>query len=173
MVAGALALLLGLGFADPGNRRLMTSFFSKDPPPGVVPRDAVDEAGIMRAITQFNRDLSAAYLELNPALLAAAPMDEGLRRNFAEEIAFLRRDGRALEMTVREVRISEVRRLPNLMLSVDTVEAVRVRYLNASDRRQILAHPATRYAMNYTLEKSGAAWKIAAVETMQAAERDD
>lgn len=173
MITGALALLVGLGFADPGNSRLMPSFFSTDPPLGIVPRSSFDEAGIVLAITQFNRDLSVAYLELNPAALAASPMDEHLRRNYVDEVAFLRKDGRALEITVRDIRISEVRRLQNMMLSVDTVESVKVRYLNPSERTEILAYPETRYAMNYTLDKSGAGWKIAGVETTNVGKRDD
>lgn len=173
MFAGSLALLLGLGFADPGNSRLMTSFFSTDPPLGVVPKGAADEEGIVRTITRFNRILSAAYLELDPAALAASPMDDGLRRNYVEEIAFLTNDGRALEMTVRDIRIAEVRRLPDRMLSVDTVESVKVRYLRASDRTQIVADPETQYAMNYTLEDSAAGWRITGVQTMEAGKRDD
>ena len=173
MVAGSLALLLGLGFADPGNRRLMTSFFSKDPPLGVVPKGAADEEGLVRTITRFNSILSAAYLELDPAALAASAMDDGPRRNYVEEVAFLAKDGRALEMTVRDIRIAEVRRLPERMLSVDTVESVKVRYLRAADRTQILAYPETQYAMNYTLEESAAGWRITGVQTMAAGKRDD
>ena len=173
MVAVSLGLLLGLGFADPGNTRLMSSFFSNAPRPGVLATGAFDEAGIIRAIAEFNRRLSAAYLELDPAALGDYPMDEGLRRDYAAEIAFLKQDGRALEMTVRHIRIERVRRLPSSMLSVDTVESVKVRYLNTADRAQIADHPAATYAMNYTLEKSAAGWKIAGVETMRAGKRDE
>jgi len=173
MVAGSLAVLLGLGVADPGNRRLMPSFFSTDPPLGVVPRGAVDEQGIHRAIAQLNDALAAAYLELDSSALAAAPVADPLRRGYVEEIAFLAKDGRALEMTVRDIRIAEVRRLPERMLSVDTVESVKVRYLRAADRTQILAYPETQYAMNYTLEESAAGWRITGVQTMAAGKRDD
>lgn len=172
MVIAALALLLGLGFADPSKSRLMPSFFSADPPPGVVPRGAIDEGAIVSTIAHFNRDLSSAYLALNPAALAAVPMDEKLRRDFVEELAFLRKGGRALDVTVRDIRISQVRRLENLMLSVDTVESVRIRYLNASDGVEVRAYPEARYAMNYTLEESGSRWKIVAVETMEVGKRD-
>lgn len=173
MVAGSLAVLLGLGVADPGNSRLMPSFFSTDPPPGVVPRGAVDEQGIRRAIAQFNEALAAAYLDLDSSALAAAPIADALRRSYVEEIAFLVKDRRALEMTVRDIRIAEVRWLPERMLSVDTVETVKVRYLGAADRAQILAYPETRYAMNYTLEESAAGWRITGAQTMEAGKRDD
>jgi len=173
MVAGSLALLLGLGVADPGNSRLMTSFFSIDPPPGVVPKGTADEQGLVRTITRFNRTLSTAYLELDPAALAALPMDDALRRNYAGEIAFLARDGRALEMTVRNIRIAEVRRLPDRMLSVDTVEFVSIRYLSPADRTQLRADPETKYLMNYRLEDSAAGWRITGVQTMEAGKRDD
>ncbi len=173
MIVGALVLLIGLGFADPGNSRLMPSFFSTDPPLGVVARGSVDEIGIASAITQFNRDLSAAYRDLDASAVTAAPMAESLRRNFVEEIEYLRKDGRALEMTVRDIRISEVRRLQNLMLSVDTIESVRIRYLSVEDRREIRAQPETRYTMNYTLQGSRSGWTVAAVETLDAGQRNE
>lgn len=173
MVAGSLAVLLGLGFADPGNRRLMPSFISTDPPLGVAPKGTVDEQGIHRAIAQVNDALAAAYVELDSSALAAAPIADALRRGYVEEIAFLAQDGRALEMTVRDVRIAEVRRLPERMLSVDTIETVKVRYLRAVDRAQILAYPETRYAMNYTLEESAAGWRITGAQTMEVGKRDD
>ena len=173
MVAGALALLLGLGFADPGNSLLMTSFFAKGPLPGIVPKGAVDQGAIIHAITGFNRSLSAAYVDLDATALAAAPMDDALRRNYVEEITFLANDGRALEMTVRDVRIAEVRRLPDLRLSVDTVELVRVRYLKVPGREELVAHPEARYRMNYTLEEIGSGWRIAGVETMKVERPDE
>lgn len=179
MVLGALGLLLALGFADPSNVRLMPSikehftnlslalgFFSDS-------KGKADEEGIRRAIAEFNRNLSLAYLEINPAALTAYPMDDRLRRNYIEEIDFLQQDGRVLELTVQDIRIKQVSELPNQMWSVDTLESVKVRYLKVPERTEIVAYPQARYAMNYTLEKSGADWKIAAIETMNVGSADD
>jgi hypothetical protein len=183
MVLGALGLLLALGFADPGNVRLMPSIkehfanLSANllPALGLFPdsKGKVDEEGIQRAIAEFNRKLSLAYLELNPGALTAYPMDERLRRTYIEEIDFLQQDGRVLDLTAQDIRIKQVSELPNLMWSVDTLESVKVRYLKATDRTEIVAYPQARYAMNYTLEKSGADWKIAAIETMSVGSADE
>ena len=179
MVLGSLALLLALGFADPTNVRLMPSikvhftsllrvlgFFTDQ-------KDAPNEEGISPAIAEFNRKLSLAYLELNPAALTDAVMDDGLRRNYIEEINFLQKDGRVLELTVQGIRIEKVSKLDKLMLSVDTLESVKVRYLNSTDRSQILAYPEAIYAMNYTLDNSASGWKIVAVETRELGKRND
>ena len=183
MVLGSLALLLALGFADPSNSRLMTTFLSspsapwwwphscydcdnKAPPPAVAPKGSAEEAALQRAIAAFNRNLSLAYLGPNPAALTAYPMAEGLRQNYLEEIGFLQRDGRVLELTVQDIRMENVTRLTPSMLSVDTVESVKVRYLKASDRTEIVTSPVASYWMNYTLEKAASGWKIAGVETM-------
>lgn len=179
MVLGSLALLLALGFADPTNVRLMPSitehFTNLLQMVGLHAdqKDAPDEEGIHRAIAGFNRHLAQAYLEVNPAVLTAEPMDDGLRRNYTEEINFLQKDGRVLALTVRDIRIKKVSKLEGRMVSVDTLESVKIRYLKAADRTEIVAYPQARYAMNYTLEKSGADWKIAAIETMNAGSADD
>ena len=179
MVLGSLALLLALGFADPTNVRLMPSikehFTSLSRVLGFFTdqKDAPDEEGISPAIVEFNRKLSLAYLELNPAALTDAVMDDGLRRNTIEEINFLQQDGRVLELTVQDIRIKKVSRLANLMLSVDTLESVKVRYLKAADRTEIIAHPEASYAMNYTLDKAASGWKIVGVETMRPGKRNE
>lgn len=173
MVAGALGLLLGLGLADPGNTRLMTSFFAQGPAPGILPKGSAEAQQTLGAITRFNHGLSAAYLALDSAALKAYPMDDGLRRRYAEEITFLKNDGRALEMTVQDIRIKSVRRLADLTLSVDTVESVKIRYLGAADRTQIAAYPAAKYEMNYTMAKSESTWKVVDVETTRVEKRNE
>ena len=173
MVLGSLAILLVFGFADPTNVRLMPSikehftslsqmlgFFTDE-------KEAFDEEGISRAIAEFNRKLSLAYLELNPAALTDAAMNEDLRRGYIEEIDFLQKDGRALALAVQDIRVEKVRRLDKLKLSVDTVESVKVRYLEAADRTEIMAFPDTSYAMNYTLDEANSGWKIVGVATMR------
>ena len=132
----------------------------------MAPKGSAEEAALLSAIVGFNRNLSLAYLDSNPALLVAYPMAEGLRQNYLKEIDFLQGDGRVLELTVRDIRIEKVTGLTASMLSVDTVESVKVRYLKASDRTEIVASPVASYAMNYTLEKDASSWKIAGVETM-------
>ena len=178
MVLGSLALLLALGFADPTNVRLMPSikvhFTNLLRALGVVePQNEPVAEGISPAIVEFNRKLSLAYLELNAAALRDALMDEGLRQNYIEEINFLQKDGRVLELTVQGIRIEKVSKLDKLMLSVDTLESVKVRYLNSTDRSQILAYPEAIYAMNYTLDNSASGWKIVAVETRELGKRND
>ena len=178
MVLGSLALLLALGFADPTNVRLMPSiqehFTNLLQAIGFADaKGAPDEEGISPAIAEFNRKLSLAYLELDPAALTDAVMDDGLRRNYINEINFLQQDGRALELTVQDIRIKKVSRLATLMLSVDTLESVKVRYLKAADRTEIIAYPVASYAMNYTLDKAASGWTIVGVETLRPGKRNE
>lgn len=181
MVLGSLALLQVLGLADPTSVRLMPSlrehFSDLLQASGFTdPKAAPDKEAIQRVIAEFNRKLSLAYLELNPAALTDALMDDGLRKNYIEEINFLQQDGRALELTVKEIRIQKITRLGDpaeQKLSVDTLESVKVRYLKATDRTEILAHPEAIYAMNYTLDKAASGWKIAGVKTMPTGKRNE
>ena len=166
MVAVALALLLALGSADPDHRRLMTSFFATGLRLGVLPGSAPEQAQVLDAVTHFTRSLSAAYLALDPAPLEAVPVGDSLGRGLAEEIAFLRKNGRALDMTVRDIRMLSVQRLENQVLRASTAELVAVRYLRAADRTEIEAQPAARYTMKYLLEPAGQGLRIVAVETL-------
>ncbi len=172
MAAGSLALLVVLGIADPGSRRLMPSLFS-NAPVGELPEGAIDRHAIQRTIGRFNRALSAAYLALDRALLAEVAMTDGVRRTYTDEIAFLGQDGRVLELAVLDIRIERVSRLPNLMLSVDTIESVQARELNSANGTRIAGHSPARYRMNYLLEEAATGWKIAGVETMKVEAADE
>ena len=174
MVAGSLALGLVLAFADPDNTRLMPSFSEHfQQVTGEVSEKRLDEQEISRVIAAFNRDLARAYLELDATALASVPLDERLRKDYVEEVAFLKKDGRVLELTVRDIRVSGMAGLSNDMLSVTTVESVRVRYLNAKDKTEIVSYPEARSAMNYTLDKVASGWKIVQVATLNVGRRDE
>lgn len=176
MVAGSLVLLLALAFADPDNIRLMPSFsehFQQVTAIGAVPVNSPDKAGISHAIAAFNRDLARAYLQLDAAALAAVPLDDRLRQSYVQEIDFLQKNGRALELLVGNVSLIKVAMLSKDILSVSTVEPVRVRYLNAKNKTEIVSYPEERYAMRYTLERIESGWKIVQVETMSVSKRDE
>lgn len=167
MIAGALALLLGLGFADGERYRLMPTF-SNNPRVGLLSSAEADEEGLRRTLSRFNGQLGLAYRTLDPSALASVPMDDGLRRSYVEELAFLRKDGRAMELSVADIGIEEVRRLPNELISVRTAESVSVRYLAAAGQAETFG-----YVMNYLLERSPAGWKVLRAETLKVEERRD
>lgn len=166
MVIGALALLLALGFADEDRYLLMPSFLH-NPRVGVLPKGEADQDGIHGAISLFNRQLSLAYRGLDAAALMSFPIDDGLRRSYIEELEFLRKRGTAMDITVTDLQIQEVTRLPNELVSVKTAEAVALRYLRLADRTEIESYPRTAYVMNYLLEPSGSGWKVVRTETLK------
>lgn len=178
MMLGALALLVALGFADPTNVRLMSSITEHLSnllqAVGLVDaRDVPDGEVIGPIIAEFNTKLSQAYRDLTPTALETVLMDEGLRRNYAEEIEFLRDDGRVLELTVGDIRIKQIIPMDELGLRVDTLETVKIRYLKAGDRREIQSEPDAVYAMTYQLKNTDSGWTIMDVETLRVGRRDD
>lgn len=170
MIIGSLVILLALGFSDANRYLLMPSFFSNHRV-GVIPKKEVDEKRIYRTISRFNRDLSLAYLGLDPSPLKSSPMADDLRRSYIEELAFLRKDGRAMDITVADVRIQEMRRLPNDLLSVTTTESVALRYPNDRNGTEIVSYPQTGYVMNYLLAASRSGWRVVKAETVRVEER--
>lgn len=166
MVAGALASLVALGLADDARYQLMPSFRS-NLRVGVLPRNEAEEEGLQRAIAHFNQQVSLAYRSLDPAPLASLAMDAGLRSGYLDELAFLARRGRTMEMTVGSIRLREIRRLPSELVSVTTTESVALRYLRTADRTEIESYPEAAYVMHYVLERAGAGWKVVRSETVE------
>jgi hypothetical protein len=164
MVAGALGILVALGLADEDKYQLMPSFRG-NLRVGVLPKGDADEESLYRAISQFNRQVSLAYKSLDPSPLASLPMDDRLRSAYLDELAFLARRGRTMEMSVGNLELQEVRRLPNELVSVTTTESVALRYLRTADRTEIESHPQASYVMHYLLEPYGAGWKLVRSET--------
>lgn len=173
IAVAALALLLGLGALDENKHRLMASYTERVPVLGVIPKGKADEAGMLGAITQFNRALSLAYLSLDPAPLSSYPMPDDIRQGYIEELAFLKKDGRALELTVNNVGIDQVERLSVDNYRVKTLESVTTKYLSTSDGKEIASNPASGYVMSYVVNKSPGGWKVLQADTVKADKRDE
>ena len=171
MFLGAVMLFFALAFADQYDALIMP-FLPKGPPPGVSSQLPVDNQQVSEVIEGFHSALSKAYLTLEPSSLYTFPMDERLRRSYLGELAFLKRDGRVMEMVVGDVMIEEAKRVSPFVMTVKTVESVNVRYLKVADGAEILSYPEAKYSMNYTLEMAPLGWKIIAVETMKVERRE-
>lgn len=167
MAAGSLALLVVLGHADPASQRLMSSLFSNRPV-GLLRGGTFDDGAIHRALVQFNGNLSKAYLEGDPQALAAGSMADDLKRHYAEEIDFLKRDGKTLRVTVDSIRIGNVARLPSELWRVETLESVTIGSLKASQGVEEVPPVTSNYAMAYTLDQSPSGWRVVGVETVKA-----
>lgn len=176
MVVAALLLLLGLGALDENKHLLMPSYteYTKNTPVlGVIPKGKADEPGMLGAIAQFNRALSLTYLSLDPAPLASYPLADDVRQSYIEELAFLKNDGRALELTANNVRIDRVERLSVDSYRVETLESVTAKYLSTTDRKEIGAYPATGYVMSYVVKKFPDGWKVMQADTAKVDKRDE
>jgi len=171
MFIGAFLLFFALAFADEYEALIMP-FLAKGPPSGMSLQLPVDNKQVLEVIKGFHAVLSTAYLTLEPSSLYTFPMDERLRKNYLDELSFLKRDGRVMEMVMGNLMIGEVKRLSPFVMKVKTVESVNVRYMKAADGAEIVSYPEAEYTMNYTLEMAPLGWKVIAVETLKVERRE-
>lgn len=171
MFLGALMLFFALAFLDE-YENLITPFLSKGPPPGAESTMDIDVGAIAEVLMKFNKSISGAYLSADPSQLYASSMDEQLRRGYIEEIAFLKRSGRVMDMRVSNVEIKDIKKLSMFLLKVESVESVNVRYLKVADGAEIVSYPEAEYTMNYMLEMDLSGWKIIRAETIKVKRRE-
>lgn len=123
---------------------------------------------VLKEIREFNAFLASAYLASDPSSLTLLPIDERLRSSITEEINYLTREGKVMDLRVKDIEIEKIERLspisPNLIRAT-TRETVRLRYLSLSKRNEEVAYQETRYNVVYTLMMAGSKWKITSYET--------
>ena len=171
MFLGALMLFFALAFLDE-YENLITPFLSKGPPPGAESTMDIDVSVIAEVLMKFNSSISGAYLSADPSQLYASSMDEQLRRGYIEEIAFLKRSGRVMDMRVSNVEIKNIEKLSLFLLRVEAVEFVSIRYLKYADGAEIVSHPEAKHVTNYTMELALSGWKIVRAETIKVERRE-
>lgn len=171
MFLGSLMLFFALAFLDE-YENVIAPILSKGPPPGVESLMDIDASAIAEVIVLFNENISGAYLSADSSALYTSSMSEQLRRSYVEEITFLQRDGRIMDMGVSDFEIKKIKKLSMFLLNVETVELVNVRYLKAADGAEIVSYPEAEYTMNYTLEMGLSGWKIIRAETVKVKRRE-
>lgn len=121
---------------------------------------------VNRTIMDFSSSLSKAYLAGDPSLLAAGLIDDKLRTVIAEEITYLKREGRVMELSVKDLKIEEIRFISSRLIRVSTTETVGLRYLNIDDKKEIITYPDARQDMVYTVEYIMGKQKILSFEVI-------
>ena len=116
-------------------------------------------------IVNFNASLSKAYLEMDPSLLSSN-VDKGLMKSIAGDIRYLAREGKIMDIKVVSLKIEKIESLSASMLSLETKETVKLRYLDLPDRHESAAHPPAIFRMKYSLAWSGGEWQILSFETV-------
>lgn len=121
---------------------------------------------IRDTVVGFNDSLSKAYLRSDPSLLLYGPASSRLVPIIAQEIEYLSREGKIMEMKVSDVNIVKVNAISPSTYQVNTKELVKINYLNKGDQSKVVTYPTTEYEMKYIVGRKGSILNVLSFETM-------
>lgn len=158
MILGSVLLFLLLAYVDE-----YENLFVKEPPAGVA---AVYPYDIEQTLKEYARTLSRAYLDPAPILLSEIPASEKLRSDIAEEIDFLKKDGRVVAYDFQNLWMQDINQIAADKVRAETKEIIGVRYLSVSEGREIRSIPPAIFSMTYVLEHSKKRWIVVGYDVM-------
>lgn len=162
MIFGSFALFMFFSFLDE-YENLLAPFLKKEKN---VLMDARSTGEVENTIKRFNAMLSQIYLSSNPLMIRTLPADETVKKAVADDIDFLIKSGKVMNILVGDIVVEGVEAFPPVTLRVKTGERVSLSYLNLSDRGVAIPAQDAIYQMVYTLEKRGDGWIIVGHETV-------
>lgn len=163
LFAGAVASFLILAHIDE-YENLILPFIAKPEGPFAKSSNRMN-SDVLKIIREFNAFLASAYLASDPSLLATVPIDERLRSSIGDEINYLTREGKVMELKIKDIEIEKVEFISSNLIRAITRETVGLRYLGVFKGNEDVAYPETQYNVVYTLMMAGNKWKITSYET--------
>lgn len=142
---------------------LIVPLIAKPEDPFAKPSDRINN-DVLKVIRDFNAFLANAYLKADPSLLPFGGIDEKLRSSLAEEINYLTREGKVMDLKIKDIEIEKVEFISSALIHATTRETVGLRYLSIPKGDEEVAYLETQYKMAYTLTMAGNKWKITSYE---------
>lgn len=161
LFAGAIGSFLLLSYIDE-YENLIAPFFAEERPDGRPPVKMDED--VKAAIRDFNDALTKAYLSADPSFLRGL-IDARLYSHIAEEIGYLAREGKIMELRVKEVKVKKTEALSPGLLRVNTDENVALRYISFSDKKEMTTYPDARHDMLYMIVMTDGRWQVVSYET--------
>lgn len=137
----------------------------------IVPTKPKEE--LRRFIQDFNAHLSQAYLSSDPFFVDDLPAIEAVKKGIHDEIDFLSKSGKIMNISVGETSVEDVERLSSLVVRVKTMEVVSVSYLSTEDRNMVLPRQNFQYKVVYTIERMRGKWVVLGFEVVEARLRNE
>lgn len=157
---GAVASFLVLAYIDE-YENLVRPFLSPEKGPPVL---AGTEKTVEKVIRGFNDILEKAYLASDPSLLNSSLLDSRLEASIAEDIEYLKKEGKVMELRVKDSEVNKVEMIPPQVVRVSAKETLGVRYLSADKDKEIVL-PDGQYEVVYMLSRINGTWRVISYET--------
>ncbi len=161
MFIASLATFMLLSYVDE-YENLVAPFFRKNT--RTKKAQSINQ-DFMSLIKAFNISLSQVYQSSDPSKVNMLPASDAVKRVIAEEIGFLMKSGKVMELNAEPLRIEKVDKVSPEITRVRTAELVSVRYLNYSDRSVITPEKVAEYHMVYTFEDKNGKLTLTGYET--------
>lgn len=165
---GAIASFFFLSYIDEFDVFMLPLL--KKGPPSAGFHDMVKEGDVEVAIRDFNDTVAKAYLSSDPLLLNSEVVDYDIRSSIAQDIDYLTREGKVMELRLRGMEIEKVEIISPRLARVNTREILGLRYLSMVGKGTI-EYPDSMYDMVYTLSRMNGKWKVVSYETVGTKER--
>lgn len=111
-------------------------------------------------IKNFNDLLADVYFSSDPSKVNILPADESVKKDIINDMEFLLRSGKIMDVTVDDIVIERVDWFPPITVRVKTREIVTLSYLNLIDKAIIMPEKAAEYQQVYTLEMREGKWIV-------------
>lgn len=160
MVLASLAIFMLLSYIDE-YENLVAPLFRKR-----VETKKAKVPDFMSFIKNFNVFLAEVYQAADPSRVNILPASDSIKRVIAEEVGFLLKSGKVMELNAEPLRIERVEKVSPDTMRVRTMEVVSVRYLSASDRSVAVPEKVAEYHMVYTIENKNGRWILVGYETI-------
>jgi len=126
--------------------------------------EPIEEEKIIQILNLFNKHLAGAYLKQDGALLNSLPIERSLKQRFLNEIEFLKKSGKIMKIQNKEIKITKLARLSNILIGIKTLEKKGIEYLNSKNNTVVTPYEEKNYNMVYTIEFTSKKWKIMSME---------
>lgn len=163
LFVAAAASFMFFSYIDEYENLILPLFSTQKRPSAVNLPESINE-DFLKIIREFNDNLSRAYLFSEPSLLSSGSIDDGLISFLSAEINYLTKEGKVMDLRVRDIRIEKINYISIRRMRVNTSESLRLRYLTLTDRKESTTFPDAQQKMTYTLERFDGVWKVVSYE---------
>jgi len=116
-------------------------------------------------IKLFNHELSNSYKNLKYNNLMSYQIEKSLLDNYIEELNFLRKNDKNMNILIKEIYLLKAFKLNNSQIRLKTKEHISYQYTKLSTKSAVSDYKEEEFTMTYILEPQKDGFKLVSIET--------
>ena len=167
LFSGAIASFFFLSYVDEYEALILPFFVEKknERPPVDVSNSGL-EKDLLKALVAFHQITYDAYMSADPSFLMRGQVDTLLSQKIAQEIKYLIKEGRIMDMRVSDIVIKKISPSSLGAILVDTSEIVEIDYYSNITGAKLRSYPPAKYDIRYSLNWRNNRWHVFSFETV-------